>query len=119
MHELGMCESIVDAVQRRAGDRPVRRVRVRVGALHAVEPDAFTQSFQMAAAGTVAEDAVPDLVLLPVTIRCRGCGGQGASPAPVPLCPACGGADVELTGGDELMLESIEYKNVVDPTTPG
>ena len=29
----------------------------------------------------------------------------------IPLaCPTCGSVDVELTGGDELMLESIEYR---------
>ena len=31
MHELGLCTSIVDAVERRAGTRPVAHVRVRVG----------------------------------------------------------------------------------------
>jgi Zn finger protein HypA/HybF involved in hydrogenase expression len=25
-------------------------------------------------------------------------------------CPACGGMGVELVGGDELVLESIEYR---------
>jgi len=25
-------------------------------------------------------------------------------------CQACGGVDVELVGGDELLLESIEYR---------
>jgi len=33
MHELGLCRDMLDAVQRRAGDRPVARVRVRVGRL--------------------------------------------------------------------------------------
>ena len=29
----------------------------------------------------------------------------------IPLaCPECGGVEVELTGGDELVLESIEYR---------
>ena len=34
----GLCSSIVDAVERRAGDRSVVRVRVRVGRLHHVHP---------------------------------------------------------------------------------
>ena len=29
----------------------------------------------------------------------------------IPLaCPTCGAVEVELVGGDELMLESIEYQ---------
>jgi Zn finger protein HypA/HybF involved in hydrogenase expression len=65
VHELGLCASIVDAVERRAGDREVAAVRVRVGRLHHVHPDAFSQSFTVAAMGTVAADATADLVLVP------------------------------------------------------
>ena len=25
-------------------------------------------------------------------------------------CPGCGSVDIELVGGDELVLESIEYR---------
>jgi len=77
MHELGLCASIVDAVQRRAGSRPVARVTVRVGRLNHVHPEAFGQSFAVAAMGTIAEGATAELVLV---------------------------------DGDELMLESLEYR---------
>lgn len=110
MHELGLCEDIVAAIERRAGERAVASVRVRVGRLHHVHPDAFEQSFMMAAAGGVADDARAELVLLPVTARCGGCGVEVESEE-IPLaCEACGGVDMELTGGDELVLESIEYR---------
>ena len=117
MHELGLCASIVDAIERRAGDRPVHKVRLRVGRLHHVHPEAFDQSFQVAAMGTVAEDASATLVLLPITARCGSCGGEWEAEE-IPLsCPSCGGVDVELTGGDELMLESIEYAAVAESGT--
>jgi hypothetical protein len=41
MHELGLCSSIVDAIEHRAGVRQVPRVRVRVGRLHHVHPRAL------------------------------------------------------------------------------
>jgi hydrogenase nickel incorporation protein HypA/HybF len=114
MHELGLCQSIVDAVETRAGDRPVTRIRVRVGRLQHVHPEAFDQSFAMAAAGTVADGARAELVFLPVTGRCLTCGhefeGHDELTAPLTVCPKCGGVDIEMTGGDELMLESIEYR---------
>ncbi len=111
MHELGMCASIVDAIERRAGDRPVARVRVRVGRLHHVHAEAFGQSFAMAAAGSVAEDAQAELVILPIRQRCGSCGADFESDDMyVDVCPTCGGADVETTGGDELVLELIEYR---------
>ena len=78
MHELGLCASIVDAIEQRAGDRPVARVRIRVGRLHHVHPEAFDQSFAIAAMGSVAEDATAELVLLPVSVRCSSCGATRA-----------------------------------------
>jgi len=111
MHELGLCTSIVDAVERRAGDRPVAQVRVQVGRLHHVHPDAFDQSFAIAAMGTVAEDATAELVLLPVRASCPACGARWQTNDPPPLCPACGAGDPVLEGGDELVLESIEYRS--------
>lgn len=110
MHELGLCEAIVGAVEKRAGEREVARVRVQVGRLHHVHPDAFEQSFMMAAAGGVASEARAELVLLPVRARCGSCATEIEADE-IPLaCPTCGGVDMELTGGDELLLESIEYR---------
>jgi hydrogenase nickel incorporation protein HypA/HybF len=110
MHELGLCTSIVDAVTRRAGERPVARVRVRVGKLQHVHPEAFDQSFAVAALGTVAEDATPELVLLPVRGLCSACASTWECDD-IPLaCPTCGSTNVEVVGGDEVVLESIEYR---------
>ena len=110
MHELGLCSSIVDAVARRAGERPVARVVVRVGRLHHVHPEAFDQSCAVAATGTVAEGAAAELVLLPVRARCSACGDAWDGEEIPFSCPACGSIDVALTGGDELVLESVEYR---------
>jgi hydrogenase nickel incorporation protein HypA/HybF len=110
MHELGLCSSIVEAIERRAGERTVARVRVHVGRLHHVHPEAFEQSFAVAAMGTVAEEAAAELVLLPVRARCGGCATAWDADE-IPLaCPRCGAVEVELVGGDELVLESIEYR---------
>ncbi len=110
MHEFGLCASVVDAVQRRAGDRPVASVRVRVGRLHHVHPEAWDQSFTVAAMGTVAADATADLVLLPVRARCGACGATWEADDVPPACPSCSSGDVEAAGGDELVLESITYR---------
>jgi hydrogenase nickel incorporation protein HypA/HybF len=110
VHELGLCTSIVDAIERRAGDRPVNRVRVRVGRLHYVHPEAFDQSFAVAAMGTVAEDAAAELVLLPVRARCTDCDASWEC-TEIPIgCATCGSVQIEVVGGDELVLEWIEYR---------
>jgi hydrogenase nickel incorporation protein HypA/HybF len=110
MHELGLCSSIVDAIERRAGDRAVARVRVQVGRLHHVHPEAFDQSFAVAAMGTVAEEAAAELVLLPVRARCGACTATWDADEMPFACPTCGAVEIELLGGDELVLELIEYR---------
>lgn len=60
-----MCASVLDAVERRAAGRAVARVGVQVGARLGVVADAFQQSFLIAAAGSVAEDAATELTEVP------------------------------------------------------
>ncbi len=110
MHELGLCSSIVDAIERRAGERMVARVRVQVGRLHHVHPEAFGQSFAVAAMGTVAEDAAAELIVLPVCARCGSCTVTWEAEEMPFACPTCGSVEIELSGGDELVLELIEYE---------
>jgi hydrogenase nickel incorporation protein HypA/HybF len=110
VHELGLCSSVVEAVERRAGPREVAKVTVRVGTLLHVHPDAFEQSFAVAAMGTVAENATARLVLLPVRARCTTCAHEWESDELPLCCAACNAVSFELIGGDELVLESIEYR---------
>ncbi|GLX09538.1 hydrogenase maturation nickel metallochaperone HypA [Microbispora sp. NBRC 16548] len=108
MHEFGIAEAVVDAVERRAAGRRVRRARVRAGALLRIAPHALDQAFCLASAGTVAEGATLDLVIEPVRLICRGCGHSAMCADPLTICGLCGGIDVDTEGGDSLVLESIQ-----------
>jgi hydrogenase nickel incorporation protein HypA/HybF len=109
MHEMGYCEGVLEAVERRAKDRPVARIGVRIGAVHRVVPEVFEQSFQLAAAGGVAEAATTEVTVLPVHGHCMDCRNDFHSTDPSPACPSCGSLDVAAEGGDEVVLEWIEY----------
>jgi hydrogenase nickel incorporation protein HypA/HybF len=110
MHEIGLCEGIVEAVLRRADGRPVRAVLVRAGVRQRVVLDSLRQAFAMVAAGTVAADAQVDLEVVPVTVDCRTCGDVNESMDPWAVCPSCGGEDVDVTGGDELTVVSVTLR---------
>ena len=107
MHELPITQSVVDAVCERAGDRRVRRVRVQVGALTAVLPEAMRFCFELAAEGTVAEGAWLEIDERPAAVHCRGCGADAVLADFLLLCP-CGSADVQVTAGRELRILSME-----------
>ena len=65
MHEVGICEDVLDAVLRRANGRTVTRVRVRIGADQHVSQDLFDRAFPLVAAGTAAAHAAVDVVTVP------------------------------------------------------
>lgn len=108
MHEVGLAEAILEAVEKRAAGRPVARAKVRAGALLRVVEPSMDQAFHLVTEGTVAEGAAIDLVVTPARLTCRSCGHEDGTLDPLAVCPACGGGDVDMTGGDELVLESIE-----------
>jgi hydrogenase nickel incorporation protein HypA/HybF len=117
VHEFGLCEGVLEAVQARAAGRRVTKVRVRCGVRLAVGTEAMTHAFGVVAEGTEAADAAVEVVTVPVTITCRECGTASESTDLLPVCPHCGGGDVEVAGGDELTLESVTY--AIGRETPG
>jgi hydrogenase nickel incorporation protein HypA/HybF len=110
MHEVGMCEGVVAAVERRAEGRPVARVGVRVGASLRVVPEAFQQAFELVAAGGVAEGAEAIVTMVPARGRCGDCGAEAESTDPLPVCATCGSVAIAWSGGNELVLEWVEYR---------
>lgn len=114
MHEMSYCEGVLEAVERRAGGRPVARVGVRIGAVHRVVAGAFQQSFELAAAGGPAAEATTEVVIVPVHGHCMDCRNEFQAADPSPACPACGSLDVAVEGGDEVVLEWLQYVDTAD-----
>ncbi|GAC1663273.1 MAG: hypothetical protein NVS9B8_01980 [Candidatus Limnocylindrales bacterium] len=109
MHEVGLVDGIVDAVQRRAGQRPVARIRVRIGTLHRAQHGPMDQALELVVAGTRLEGIEMELIQVPVTMTCRGCATVTTGNEIEALCTSCGETALDHEGGDELILESIEY----------
>jgi hydrogenase nickel incorporation protein HypA/HybF len=109
MHEFGLCEGVLDAVRQRAGGRRVTGVRVRFGIRHAVDEESLAQAFAMMADGTEAAGAAVELVTVPATIVCPDCGFRGETTDLLATCPTCASPDAQVSGGDEMTLESITY----------
>jgi hydrogenase nickel incorporation protein HypA/HybF len=111
MHEMSLMESvreIVDEAARTQGAARVTVVRLRIGALAAVDPAALRFAFDVVMRGGPAEAAVLEIELSPGTAWCWDCstgvtlatGGSG--------CPVCGGHRLEVTGGTEMRVHEID-----------
>jgi hydrogenase nickel incorporation protein HypA/HybF len=88
----------------------VSRIVLKVGALAGVEPDLLKHAFTIAREGTVARNAELELQEGPVRVQCRQCGGSGEVAVNRLLCPDCGGWQVDVTEGEELLLLSLEIE---------
>jgi len=119
MHELGLCDAVVDAVLQRARGRRVTGMRVRIGG-HPVDAAVVRQGIAMAAMGTVAADAEVDLVLEPMHVRCAGCGATTPveDHRALAACPRCGGIDVVVVGDEQVLLESIVVERAEGDVSP-
>jgi hydrogenase nickel incorporation protein HypA/HybF len=113
MHELSIAESIVRIACRHAAGRPVEKVELRIGYLRQVVPEALAFSLALVAQGTEVEGAELVMEEVPAAGRCRECGTE-SEPAGFPLrCDACGGLDLELLRGEELLVDALELEETV------
>jgi hydrogenase nickel incorporation protein HypA/HybF len=107
MHEMAITQSVVDAVCEHAAGRHVQSVKLQIGALCAVVPEAMQFCFELAAQGTIADGARLDLNVQPGSAHCRSCGDRFELRDLILLCH-CGSADVEVLAGRDLRILSME-----------
>jgi len=111
VHELSICQDLLDQVLRIAAERSapaVTRVTLRVGPLSGVEPELLQLAFPLARAGTLAEQAELVIESLPLRVRCDTCGAETDAAPNRLVCGACGDWHTRLASGDELMLVSVD-----------
>jgi len=107
MHELSLADAVVRIACRHAAGRRIESVEVKVGHLRQVVPDALAFAFGLVAEGTEAEGAELVLEEVPAAGVCRACGAESEF-ADFPFaCAACGGLDVELVRGEELLVDAL------------
>jgi len=112
MHELSLVRSIIEVLSGHAeknGWPRVTRVTLKIGKMRQVIPDVMRFSFSVASEGTPLEGAELEVVELPLSFICRGCGF--AWDEEVFSCPRCGSSDPEITHGMELDIDSVEVED--------
>ncbi len=109
MHEMGITRNIVSIVAEHAKTQKVRRVKLEVGKLSAVMPDALLFCFDVVAKGTVLEGATLEIVEVTGRAKCRQCGGKVELHDLVTAC-TCGSRDLERISGEELNIKEMELE---------
>lgn len=112
MHELSIAASVLDIALRHGAGRRVTRVGIKVGHLRQVVPSALAFSFEVVAQGTPAEGAALELETVPALGVCRRCRAESRLRVFPLQCAACGGFDLEIVAGEELIVESLDVEEV-------
>jgi hydrogenase nickel incorporation protein HypA/HybF len=113
MHELGIANSVLEAVQAEAARHPsaiVRKVGVRVGELAGVDPEALAFSFEAITAGTEWAQLALEIETRPRLHRCPACARTFRVIDYNAACPECGNIHTECTSGEELELAYLEME---------
>jgi hydrogenase nickel incorporation protein HypA/HybF len=113
MHELSVCLSLLEQVERIArehGADRVERILLRIGPLSGVEAPLLANAYPLAAAGTIAEHAALEIESAPVRVHCTECGAETEAAPNRLLCGRCGAWQTRLVSGDEMLLANLELR---------
>lgn len=111
MHELALCQSVVDALSEQSGIHGFERVtlvRLEVGALSCVASESLQFCFTAVTHGTLAEGARLELIRLPGKAWCLDCGAAVALAERYDDCPQCAGHRLRISEGDEMRIKDLE-----------
>jgi hydrogenase nickel incorporation protein HypA/HybF len=113
MHELSICQALMEEVARVAREQRARRivsVTVRIGPLSGVEPALLESAYPLASAGTPAADSRLIIERAEVRVQCLECGAESQAQSTRLLCGSCGNWRVRVLSGEELLLARVELE---------
>jgi hydrogenase nickel incorporation protein HypA/HybF len=115
VHELSIAQALVEAAEaaaRAAGGTRVTCVRVTIGALSGVAPDALRFAYDVATDGTLLAGSTLDITEQPLVVACPTCARDVELPGVQELqCPACGTPTGVIRKGREMDLMSLDVES--------
>ena len=111
MHEMALAQSVLEIIEdcaRREGFTRVSTVRLEIGRIAGVEPEAMRFCFDAVTRGSIAEAARLDIVEVTGSGWCLKCSAPIEVDEPFGSCPRCGSHQVQVTGGTEMRVSELE-----------
>ncbi len=111
MHEMSICEGIMQVVEEQAklqSFAQVNTIRLEIGPLAGVELEALRFSFDVVTRDTIADGCRLDVIELPAEAWCMACAKTVTIEQRYDACPDCGGFQLQLTQGEELRIKDME-----------
>jgi hydrogenase nickel incorporation protein HypA/HybF len=115
MHELTVAVQIRRVLESELvgdGDLVAERVRVQVGALTGIVPEALEFAWPHAVADSpLLGSATLEIEWIEASLACRSCSATHRTANLRSLrCPVCHSPDIDVTGGDELDIADVDVR---------
>jgi hydrogenase nickel incorporation protein HypA/HybF len=113
MHEMGIANSVLEAVRTEMGLHPGTypcKVGVRIGEMAAIDQDALRFCFEAMILDTDLKSLELGIEVCPRRHRCLTCGRDFIVRDYDSRCPKCAGLETTCISGDELELAYLEVE---------
>ena len=113
VHELSIAQSVVGTVEQVRADRslgPVTTVRLRIGRMSGVSPDSLHFCWGLATEKTDLAGSELDIIMTEPCYRCTQCDATADFETAPDSCPSCGARALQLDGGADLTIDSLEIR---------
>lgn len=113
MHEVGIMQSVLEIAEqqaRTAGAARILEIRLRVGRLTGVVPEALDFAFTTLRDGTMAGGATLAVEYVPGAGWCTSCACEFEAEGLFAECPRCGQPSLAIRRGRELDVVSLEVE---------
>ncbi len=111
MHEMSLCEGILEVIEEEAARQSfqqVKQVVLEIGDLAGVEVEAMRFSFDIVMKGTIADAATLTIVQVPGMAKCDSCHQTVSIKQRFDACPACNHYPLTPLSGEELRIKELE-----------
>ena len=117
MHELSICQSMLDIVGRTMREHPgakLKVIRLDIGQGSTIEPILLKDAFAILADSGPFAGVELDINTIPIGGSCRACGKSFTYEEMALGCPECGSTDIVIESGMELDIRELEIDEPED-----
>ncbi len=110
MHEMALAESVLQIIEDCSIQQRftrVKSIRLEIGALSAVVPDALRFCFDAVTRGSIAQGAQLEIINIPGSGWCTQCEHSVPMQERYSTCPRCLGF-LQPSGGMEMRVKDLE-----------
>lgn len=111
MHEVSIMQEVLRVAEekvRASGGTAIQKIRLRIGRLSGVVPEALEYAFEVLQGESLAAGGKLEIESIPTICWCEPCQKEFATQDYLFECPVCGQMSGKLIRGREMELASLE-----------